>query len=70
MALHGRRLTDVLASHKDGNCLPLFYVSLHPSGDVDELKSWTSVDSVFFYFNTHGVLLRSWAIQLLLGFKW
>ena len=48
LALHGRRLTDVLASHKDGNCLPLFYVSLHPSGDVDELKSWTSVDSGFF----------------------
>ena len=49
MALHGRRLTYVLASHKDGNCLPIFYVSLHPSGDVDELKSWTSVDSVFSF---------------------
>ena len=50
MALHGRRLTYVLASHKNGNCLPfyfLFYVSLHPSGDVDELR--TSVDSVFSF---------------------
>jgi hypothetical protein len=40
----------VLASRKDGNCLPaLFYVTLHPSGDVDELKSWTSMDSVFSF---------------------
>ena len=54
LALHGRRLTDVLASHKDGNCLPFFLWDLHPSGDVVELESWTSVDSVFLIL-THTV---------------
>jgi hypothetical protein len=53
---------DHSCTPKDWNCLP--FLILHPSGDVVELKSWTSVDSVLFLdflrFYTHGVLLREY----------
>jgi hypothetical protein len=45
---------DHSCTPKDWNCLP-FWI-LHPSGDVVELKSWTSVDSVLFFFWTFEIL--------------